>query len=191
MSPKKTIKYSQSTLAIAIMLVVILISSASITMLNPIVEQSSSNLTSGNVAGISTGTGELVPLQLNVSEFRTPTLNVSKQVGEQNELGNIIVRGASLSQGIFEQHLFTIYNPNNFEAKSKVQFFMPQNLKGKMKIYLQDSKDSLIMYTQEESYGAKTITLPSLSERSFKVHIETIENIDSPFELVFVLTANP
>ncbi|MBE2280769.1 MAG: hypothetical protein IAE91_10285 [Ignavibacteriaceae bacterium] len=191
MSPKKTIKYSQSTLAIAIMLVVILISSASITMLNPIVEQSSSNLTSGNVAGISTDTGELVPLQLNVSEFRTPTLNVSKQVGEQNELGNIIVRGASLSQGIFEQHLFTIYNPNNFEAKSKVQFFMPQNLKGKMKIYLQDSKDSLIMYTQEESYGAKTITLPSLSERSFKVHIETIENIDSPFELVFVLTANP
>jgi len=186
-----SVKISQISLSVIALFAIILISGVTVTALNPIVEDSKTNINSGKVAGVSTTNLQNFSLNLELNNQKNSNFNVhliNSHSEDSRAFGTIIVDSSNLAKGIYVEDLLTIYNPNNVSAKAKVKFFLPQELKGKIKIYLEDAKDSLVMYTIEESYGPKTITLPELSERKFKLKIEAIEDVLVPVELVFVFT---
>lgn len=167
-----------------------LVSGTTISILNPVVEQSSSNVAAGTIKGVATS-GDFLPLDLSLntdsdSMFRINTLATHNE--NNNTIGTIVVSSDNLAKGDYSESLLTLYNPNNKSAKAKVSFFLQEELKGQLKVYLEDEKDSLIMYTIEESYGMKTITLPELSERNFSIRLEAEEDINTNIELVFVFT---
>lgn len=190
MSTNISTKLSQGALASVALLSLMLITGVTISALNPIVEQSSSNITSGTVKGISSDQ-EALPLDLSLNviegtEFRINMLSTHNQ--NDKALGTVIVSKDNLIKGSYSESLVKVYNPNIQTAKAKVSFYLPEELKGNLKVYLEDEKDSLIMYTIEESYGSKTITIPELSERNFSIRLEAEEDINTKFELVFVFT---
>lgn len=190
MLSNNSVKFSQIGLSVFALFALILVSGVTVTALNPIVEDSKSNINSGNVAGISTINESLsLNLSLNLPEATNFNVHTINSHGEENgTFGTVIVDAESLAKGTYTEDLLNIYNPNNAVVRAKVKFFLLQELKGKLKVYLEDAKDSLIMYTIEQSYGAKTITMPELSERNFKLKVEALEDIETPIELVFVFT---
>ena len=172
----------QSLLSIFALFLLIFISATTVTALNPIVEESSANLTSGKVAGISRQ-AVVKPLDIKLASTDSSAV-ISRDVSDE-DIASISLKFDSLRSGIFNEELVSIYNPNNEIVKTKVSFYLPEDLKGKVKVYLEDEKDSLIMYTQDKSYGPKTITLSELSKRNFRVRVESLESLSTPVEFVF------
>jgi len=186
----KNINYPQSLLVVAALFGLIAVSATTITALNPILEDSNANLTSGNVAGVSTINEQKLPLEINLSNSTSRSIFETKLVTDStlNTIATVKLNAEKLQSGSLEQYLLSIYNPNNKVVKTKVEFFFPEELKGKVKVYLEDDKDSLIMYTQEQSYGPKTITLENLSSRNFKIRVENSVSIVTPVEFALSFT---
>ncbi len=186
----KNINYPQSLLVVAALFGLIAVSTTTITALNPILEDSNANLTSGNVAGVSTINEQKLPLEINLSNSTSRSIFETKLVTDStlNTIATVKLNAEKLQSGSLEQYLLSIYNPNNKVVKTKVEFFFPEELKGKVKVYLEDDKDSLIMYTQEQSYGPKTITLENLSSRNFKIRVENSVSIVTPVEFALSFT---
>jgi len=186
----KNINYPQSLLVVAALFGLIAVSTTTITALNPILEDSNANLTSGNVAGVSTINEQKLPLEINLSNSTPGSVFETKLVSDStlNTIATVKLNAEKLRSGSLEQYLLSIYNPNNKVVKTKVEFFFPEELKGKVKVYLEDDKDSLIMYTQEQSYGPKTITLENLSSRNFKIRVENSVSIVTPVEFALSFT---
>lgn len=180
----------QSTLAVSALFLVISLATVTITSLNPIIEESTAMLEGPGVAGISTDAKQKYPLDVNLSNSSLKGVFTSSIVrnNANNSSASIKLNSPGLGMGTTRQEVLELYNPNNQVIRTKVSFYMAEELKGKIKVYLEDEKDTLVMYTIDESYGPKTITLPELSNRNFVIRIESSEQIVEPVELVLSLT---
>lgn len=165
------------------LLLVVGFSSISVSSLNPVLINP--NMSIGSVAGISS----LMPVNISILEDVNSDFIVNKiETYEENVISSYRLNSPTLSQGIHSQKAFKLVNPNNGEVNFKVNFKMPNELKGKVKAYLKDSRDTLIMFTQERSYGAKTVTLRDLEERNFNFIVEVEDSINEPVEFVITFT---
>lgn len=180
----------QSTLAVSALFLVISLTTVTITSLNPIVEESTALLEGPSVAGIFTDAKQKYPLDINLSNSSLKGVFTSSIVRnkDNNFTASVKLNSPGLGIGTTKQEIIELYNPNNQVIKTKVSFYMAEELKGKVKVYLEDEKDTLVMYTIDESYGPKTITIPELSHRNFVIRIESIEQIVEPIEFVLSLT---
>ncbi len=185
MAIKNPINKLEASFAVMGIIGLVLVSAISVSMLNPIVEQYGSNINSGGVAGISTEAHTALPLVVNDTFKQDPKFKISREENIDGQ-ASFNLSASNLLKGTYSGSLFNIYNPNNTEIKTKASFNIPEALKGKIKVYLEDEKDSLIMYTREESFGPKTITLDKFSEREFDFKLEVLEHLSS-VEMIFSL----
>ncbi len=164
----------------------LLISASAVSLMNPIVETSSQNINSGNVAGVSTINNQAIEIKEDF--FINSSFNINKFNSTQEEskiLASYVVSKDTLSYGTYTENFLSFYNPNNAEVRIKSTFYIPEDLKGKIKVYLEDEFDSLIMYTTDLSFGPKTITFDPLEQRNFRFRIEAVENIETNVQLIF------
>lgn len=173
------------------LLSLLLIAGSSVMLLNPIVENESSNITSGRVAGVSVSqvNREEVPLDINVSNSISTIFTKSSVINPASDLLlNTLISFNDLKAGKLSEDYVSIYNPNPIEVKTKVKFLIPENLKGKVKFYLEDNKDLIVLYSIEESYGPKTITLAPFETRSFALKTEVLQDVNFKSEVAISFT---
>lgn len=175
MEESKYIKFIKVLVSITLVFLLMFLVGISVTALNPIIEQGGINITASNVLGASIK--DSIKNSTNPFNLELANSNLAQFQMIENNSWSIKLQNQTKGRQVID--FVTLKNPNPLDIKLKVDFLIPQELKGKVKIYLEDANDSLIMYTVEQSYGKKTISLKSYQERFFKLRFEFLEDIEN------------
>jgi len=176
----KVVDFTQTILGTVALTGVIAFSVITVNALNPSIKTSSTD--EAKVAGLSTlpKDSNALPVQFTNSIRESNNKGSLSYVSDNKSTYKLEVQSLTEVQQL---EFLNVENINHFSTSFNIAMFMPQELVEKLKVELIDNID---LYELKQS--PKTIELNSIEQKSLKLKLSPLVNINFPFELDFEIT---
>ncbi len=180
----------QGAFTLFIFMSIVGVSVVTVLALNPranIDDQAQSSVSGIEVVKTSDVNSQKYITPLKIDNLAENTQEYQTQFSRKNDKSVYNVRILSESKGSIKEKFIRVKNYNDFEIRLNLQTSIIGGVSDLVKVKLVDGVDDVVLWSSKDGLYNRSVAIPANGERTFELEIETIENINFPFEINFEL----